>query len=36
LQLATIILFPLTILWTFWLDHPQWSFFSYDNLLTLG
>jgi hypothetical protein len=23
---------PLAILRTFWLDHPWWSFFSYDDL----
>jgi hypothetical protein len=31
-----LILFPLAILRTFRLDHPQWPLFSYDNLLSLG
>jgi hypothetical protein len=36
LWLAPLILLPLAILQTFRLDHPQWSFFPYDNLLSLG
>jgi hypothetical protein len=34
--LASLILLSLAIIQTFRLDHPQWSFFSYDNLLSLG
>jgi hypothetical protein len=33
---AALIFLPLAILWTFWLDHPWRSFFSYDDLLALG
>jgi hypothetical protein len=33
---APLILSPLAILQTFWLDHPWWSFLSYDDLFTLG
>jgi hypothetical protein len=36
LRLAPLILLPLAVLWTFWLDHLQWPFLSYDNLLALG
>jgi hypothetical protein len=36
LRLAPFILLPLAILQTFQLDHLQWSFFSYDDLFTLG
>jgi hypothetical protein len=36
LQLAPLVLLPLAILRTFRLDHPQWLFFSYDDLFTLG
>jgi hypothetical protein len=36
LRLAPLILLPLTILWTFWLDHLWRPFFSYDDLFTLG
>jgi hypothetical protein len=31
-----LILFPLAMLWTFRLDYSRRSFFSYDNLLSLG
>jgi hypothetical protein len=34
--LAPLVLLPLAIIWTFWLNHPQWPFFSYDDLLALG
>jgi hypothetical protein len=27
---------PLAILQNFWLNHPRWSFFSFDNLFSLG
>jgi hypothetical protein len=36
LRLAPLILLPLAILRTFCLNHPRWSFFSYDNLLAIG
>jgi hypothetical protein len=36
LRLAPHILLPLAILQTLWLNHPRRTFFSYDNLLTLG
>jgi hypothetical protein len=36
LQLGPLIFLLLTILWTFWLNHPRWPFFSYDDLLALG
>jgi hypothetical protein len=36
LRPAALIFLPLAILWTFWLDHPWRSFFSYDDLLALG
>jgi hypothetical protein len=36
LRLAPFVLLPLAIFWTFWLDHPQWPLFSYDNLLAFG
>jgi hypothetical protein len=36
LLLAPLILWPLATFWTFWLDHPRWSFFSYDDVLALG
>jgi hypothetical protein len=36
LWLAPLILLPLAILRTFWLDHPRWSLLSYDDLLALG
>jgi hypothetical protein len=36
LRLAPFILLPMAILQTFWLDHPRWLFFSYDDLFTLG
>jgi hypothetical protein len=36
LQLAPLIFLPLAILQTFWLDHPWWSLFSYDNLFSFG
>jgi hypothetical protein len=31
-----LILLPLALLRTFWLDHPWRPFFSYDDLLSLG
>jgi hypothetical protein len=36
LRLAPLILLLLVVLQTFWLDHPRWPFFSYDDLLALG
>jgi hypothetical protein len=36
LRLATLVLLPLAILRTLRIDHPQWPFFSYDDLLSLG
>jgi hypothetical protein len=36
LRLAPFILLPLAIFRTFRLDHLRWSFFSYDDLFTLG
>jgi hypothetical protein len=36
LQLGPLVLLTLAILQTFRLDHPRWSFFSYDYLFTLG
>jgi hypothetical protein len=36
LQLAPFILFSLAIFRTFWLEHPRWPLFSYDDVLTLG
>jgi hypothetical protein len=36
LQLAPLVLLSLAILQTFWLNHPRWSLFSYDDLLALG
>jgi hypothetical protein len=36
LRLATLILLPLVIFWTFGLDHPRRPLFSYDDLLTLS
>jgi hypothetical protein len=35
LWLAPLILLPLSILWIFWLNHPWWPLFSYDDLLAL-
>jgi hypothetical protein len=34
--IALLIFLPLDILRIFGLDHPRWSFLSYDNLLALG
>jgi hypothetical protein len=34
--LPPLVLLPLTILQTFWLDHPRRLFFSYDDLFSLG
>jgi hypothetical protein len=34
--LAPLVLLALAILRAFWFDHPWQSFFSYDDLLTLG
>jgi hypothetical protein len=36
LQLAILVLLPLPILRTLWLNHPWWPLFSYDHLFTLG
>jgi hypothetical protein len=36
LQLAPFIFVPLAVLRTFWLNHPRWPLFSYDDLLALG
>jgi hypothetical protein len=36
LWLAPHIPLPLAIFQTFWLEHPWWSLFSYDDLLALG
>jgi hypothetical protein len=36
LWLAPLIFLPLTVVQTFWLNHPLWSFFSYDDLLVIG
>jgi hypothetical protein len=36
LRLAPLILLSFAIPWTLWLNHPRWSFFSYDDLLALG
>jgi hypothetical protein len=36
LRLAPFVLLPLAILWAFWLNHPWWPLFSYDDLLSLG
>jgi hypothetical protein len=36
MQLAPLILFPLAIPQTFWLDHLWWSLLSYDDFLALG
>jgi hypothetical protein len=36
LWLAPLILSPLAILWTFWLDHPRWPLLSYDDIFALG
>jgi hypothetical protein len=35
-RLAPLVLLPFTILRTFWLNHPRWPLFSYDDLLALG
>jgi hypothetical protein len=35
LWLASLVLLPLVIFQGFWLDHPQWLLFSYDDFLTL-
>jgi hypothetical protein len=36
LRLAPFILLPLVRFQTFWLDHPWWSLFSYDDILVRG
>jgi hypothetical protein len=36
LWLAPLIFLPLAVLQTFWLDHPWWLLFSYDDVLALG
>jgi hypothetical protein len=36
LRLSPLILLPLAILWTFWLDHPWRLFLSYDDIHALG
>jgi hypothetical protein len=36
LFLAPLILLPLVVIWTFWLNHPRRSLLSYENLLALG
>jgi hypothetical protein len=36
LWLAPIVLLSLVIFQIFWLDHPRWPLFSYDDLLALG
>jgi hypothetical protein len=35
LWLASLVLLPLVIFQGFWLDHPWWLLFSYDDFLTL-
>jgi hypothetical protein len=35
-RLASLVLLPLAILRTFFLNHPQWPLFSYDDLFALG
>jgi hypothetical protein len=34
LQLAPLILLPLAIYRTFWLNHPRWPLFPFDDLLS--
>jgi hypothetical protein len=34
--LASLVLLPSANFWIFGADHPRWSLFSYDELLTLG
>jgi hypothetical protein len=36
LRFAPLILLPLVIFRTFWLDYHRWPFFSYNDLFTLG
>jgi hypothetical protein len=36
LQLAPLILLPLAILQTFWLDHPRRPLLSYDGIFAVG
>jgi hypothetical protein len=36
LRLAPFILLSLAIFRTFWLDHPRWPLFSYDDLVAFG
>jgi hypothetical protein len=36
LWLAPLILLPLAVIQTFWLNHPRRPFLSYDNLFALG
>jgi hypothetical protein len=36
LRLAPLILLSLVILRTFWLNHPRWPLFSYDDFHALG
>jgi hypothetical protein len=36
LLLAPLVLPPLTILLTFWLDYPRWPLLSYDDLLAFS
>jgi hypothetical protein len=36
LWLAPLVLLPLAVLQTFWLNHPRCPFFSFDNLLAFG
>jgi hypothetical protein len=36
LRLVPLVLLPLVIIQTFWLDHPHRPFFSYEDLLALG
>jgi hypothetical protein len=36
LWLAPLIFLPLAVVQTFWLNHPWWPFFFYDDLLAIG
>jgi hypothetical protein len=36
LRLADLVILPLAILRTLWLDHPQRPLFSYDDLFASG
>jgi hypothetical protein len=36
LWLAPLVLLPLSILRSFWLNHPRWPLFSFNEIFTLG